>query len=177
MRTQLKCSSSRHLSRALLLPLALCAGCHTRQPTDFGLLRVPARIALAHKDGFMLRALDPQGATPLACRVHRIEADLTRTAPDTLWLSNVLVHGRAARRQPCSAGPAFVVLAESPELTPGVVTVSRGRTVLAVLGGLTTIAGAAVARRLHCIGHRGRVSCRCAAVTAEVAVYSVALTS
>ena len=39
-----------------------------------------ARSALAHEDRFMLRALDPQGATPLACRVHCIEADLTRSA-------------------------------------------------------------------------------------------------
>lgn len=63
----------------------------------------------------MLRALDPQDATPLACRVHRIEADLTRTASD-----------------------------------------DRLR---------IAIPSAAVARRLRSIGHRGRVSCRCAAVT------------
>ena len=106
-------------SVALLLPLVLCAGCHTRPPTDFGLLRLPARIELAHKDGFRLRALDPQGATPLACRVHRIEAGLTRTAPDTFSLSNILVHGRAARREPSSAGLAFVVLAaQSPPAAP-----------------------------------------------------------
>jgi hypothetical protein len=127
------------ISRTLFLALVLTAGCHARRPVEIGMLRAPARVVLAHADGFALRQLTPTASAPLDCRVTRLEADLRTIAADTLWLANVLVYGRAARRQPCGAGPSFVVLSETPALTPTVVTVSRGRTVLAVLGGLTTL--------------------------------------